>query len=273
MLRGGGGGTTYILQADTNRWASSLPNCPAGWENREDRHFQPLPSLQDATLRYRDKFPRIARAFSPFSPSFRRISTRIYISQEEGWSEATFFSRREKILEGVSIFLRDAPFLFQKESASTRTVAVGPRVRFACNRIAMLILSLLRGYVERGEAGGAGGREREREEGTCVSRTYLLSGDEFEFQFQLPASRVSVSSPNTLYRELRCCRGVVAGSLPLSPKRHRRRFVPSWPGQARPGQARPGSARCLRAAALSDLFLEWTTNRGTVGLIITGNGQ
>lgn len=171
MLRGGGGGTTYILQADTNRWASSLPNCPAGWENREDRHFQPLPSLQDATLRYRDKFPRIARAFSPFSPSFRRISTRIYISQqEEGWSEATFFSRREKILEGVSIFLRDAPFLFQKESASTRTVAVGPRVRFACNRIAMLILSLLRGYVERGEAGGGreGEKERERKGPACL---------------------------------------------------------------------------------------------------------
>lgn len=216
-------------------FAAKLP----GWlgESRGSPLSTPSLSLQDATLRYRDKFPRIARAFSPFSPSFRRISTRIYISQEEGWSEATFFSRREKILERVSIFLRDAPFLFQKESASTRTVAVGPRVRFACNRIAMLILSLLRGYVERGEGGG---REREREEGTCVSRTYLLSGDEFEFQFQLPASRVSVSSPNTLYRELRCCRGVVAGSLPLSPKRHRRRFVPSWPGQARPGHARPG---------------------------------
>lgn len=147
-------------------FAAKLP----GWlgESRGSPLSTPSLSLQDATLRYRDKFPRIARAFSPFSPSFRRISTRIS-SQEEGWSEATFFSRREKILEGVSIFLRDAPFLFQKESASTRTVAVGPRVRFACNRIAMLILSLLRGYVERGEAGG----ERKRERGRDLRVSYL----------------------------------------------------------------------------------------------------
>lgn len=101
-----------------------------------------------------------------------------------------------------------------------------------------------------------------------MSRTYLLSGDEFEFQFQLPASRVSVSSPNTLYRELRCCRGSrLASPFPETAP------PPIRPVLARPGQARPGSARCLRAAALSDLFLEWTTNRGTVGLIITGNGQ
>lgn len=57
---------------------------------------------------------------------------------------------------------------------------------------------------------------------------------------------MSVSSPNTLYRELRCCRGVVAGSLPLSPKRHRR-FVPCWPGQARPGQARYVASARLRS--------------------------
>lgn len=50
--------------------------------------------------------------------------------------------------------------------------------------------------------------------------TPILGEFQFQFQFQREdsapsvagvATRVSVSSPNTLYRELRCCQGVVAG--------------------------------------------------------------
>ena len=53
-----------------------------------------------------------------------------------------------------------------------RTVAVEPRVSLACNRIAMLILSRPRGYVER-------------ERPACLVRIR----DESEFQFQLRGRR------------------------------------------------------------------------------------
>lgn len=79
LPRGGGGGyATYILRADTNRWVSSLPNWLGESRGSRSPLSTPSPSPfppQDATLRYRDKFPRIARAFSPFSPSFRARRT------------------------------------------------------------------------------------------------------------------------------------------------------------------------------------------------------
>lgn len=175
--RGGGGYATYILRADTNRWVSSLPNWLGESRGSRSPLSTPSPSPfppQDATLRYRDKFPRIARAFSPFSPSFRElrraaISTRIYMYISLRDEITYIFWRREGIACAGEGRVREKtlslPFFFRrKRVGASRTVAVGPRVRFACNRIAMLILSLLRGYVER---------ERERERGRDLRVSYL----------------------------------------------------------------------------------------------------
>lgn len=178
LPRGGGGGyATYILRADTNRWVSSLPNWLGESRGSRSPLSTPSPSPfppQDATLRYRDKFPRIARAFSPFSPSFRElrraaISTRIYMYISPRRNNVHFLATRGNSVRGRGGGVREKtlslPFFFRrKRVGASRTVAVGPRVRFACNRIAMLILSLLRGYVER---------ERERERGRDLRVSYL----------------------------------------------------------------------------------------------------
>lgn len=130
LPRGGGGGyATYILRADTNRWVSSLPNWLGESRGSRSPLSTPSPSPfppQDATLRYRDKFPRIARAFSPFSPSFRElrraaISTRIYMYISLRDEITYIFWRREGIAcagEGRRGSREDsfAPFLFQKKA-------------------------------------------------------------------------------------------------------------------------------------------------------------
>lgn len=127
--RGWGIYATYILQADTNRWVSSLPNWLGESRGSRSPLSTPSPSPfppQDATLRYRDKFPRIARAFSPFSPSFRElrraaISTRIYMYISLRDEITYIFWRREGIAcagEGRRGSREDsfAPFLFQKKA-------------------------------------------------------------------------------------------------------------------------------------------------------------
>lgn len=129
LPRGGGGGyATYILRADTNRWVSSLPNWLGESRGSRSPLSTPSPSPfppQDATLRYRDKFPRIARAFSPFSPSFRElrraaISTRIYMYISPRRNNVHFLATRGNSVrgEGRRGSREDsfAPFLFQKKA-------------------------------------------------------------------------------------------------------------------------------------------------------------
>lgn len=106
--RGWGIYATYILRADTNRWVSSLPNWLGESRGSRSPLSTPSPSPfppQDATLRYRDKFPRIARAFSPFSPSFRElrraaISTRIYMYISPRRNNVHFLATRGNSVRG-----------------------------------------------------------------------------------------------------------------------------------------------------------------------------
>lgn len=126
--RGWGIYATYILRADTNRWVSSLPNWLGESRGSRSPLSTPSPSPfppQDATLRYRDKFPRIARAFSPFSPSFRElrraaISTRIYMYISPRRNNVHFLATRGNSVRGEarrgSREDSFAPFLFQKKA-------------------------------------------------------------------------------------------------------------------------------------------------------------
>lgn len=63
---------------------------PGGWLwNREDRarHFQPLPPLQGATLRYRDKFPRFFTIFAVIEKSglsVERQFPRVFLRNVDG---------------------------------------------------------------------------------------------------------------------------------------------------------------------------------------------
>lgn len=128
--RGWGIYATYILRADTNRWVSSLPNWLGESRGSRSPLSTPSPSPfppQDATLRYRDKFPRIARAFSPFSPSFRElrraaISTRIYMYISPRRNNVHFLATRGNSVRGEEGFERRLfrSLSFSEESVSGR---------------------------------------------------------------------------------------------------------------------------------------------------------
>lgn len=114
----GVGDTTYILQADTNRWASSLPNCPAGWENREDRHFRPLPSLSrmrryDTAINFpesRELFHRSRRHFGEFPRVY------IFLNKRRDGAKRLFFRDERKYSKGFRFFYETLPFFFRKKA-------------------------------------------------------------------------------------------------------------------------------------------------------------
>ncbi|KAF7378555.1 hypothetical protein HZH66_015342 [Vespula vulgaris] len=97
-------------------------------------------------------------------------------------------------------------------NTAKRTVAIEPGVSFPCNRIAMLILP--RSVDTWNE------RALRVREPSCRPSSSSRTG--------AVASPVSASSPNTLYRELRCCRGVVPISsfFELAPSELRSSFSP-----------------------------------------------
>lgn len=179
LPRGGGGGYTRRIYYGLTPTDGFL-RCQTGWENREDRarHFQPLlpPPFLPRMRRYDTaiNFPGSRALFHHsrrhFENSVERQFPRVYICISLRDEITYIFWRREGIAcagrrEGVREKTLSLPFFFRrKRVGASRTVAVGPRVRFACNRIAMLILSLLRGYVER---------ERERERGRDLRVSYL----------------------------------------------------------------------------------------------------
>lgn len=178
LATGRGWGTRRIYYGLTP--TDGFLRCQTGWENREDRvrHFQPLlpPPFLPRMRRYDTaiNFPGSRALFHHsrrhFENSVERQFPRVYICISLRDEITYIFWRREGIVcaerrEGVREKTLSLPFFFRrKRVGASRTVAVGPRVRFACNRIAMLILSLLRGYVER---------ERERERGRDLRVSYL----------------------------------------------------------------------------------------------------
>lgn len=96
---------------------------------------------------------------------------------------------------------------------------MGPAVSFACNRIAMLILSWpVDTWNERGlrvshpsQASPSSSLTSSSSSSSSLSSSCRVGCGSVGGGGGGVAIRVSVSSPNTLYRELRCCRGVVAG--------------------------------------------------------------
>lgn len=141
-----------------------------------------------------------------------------------------------------------------------RTVATESRVSLACNRIAMLISSRSTDtWNERGL------RVLHPSETSSSSSSSCGVG--------VVASRVSVSSLNTLYRELRCCRGVVGWLFPFPRNGTGDSSDPSYrPGIRERAQTHAHTRPLTRVHARAPCYASSDPNR-RAGLIITGNRQ